>query len=96
MSAVPPPQSPYATTTGPRTNTLAIIALVLGIVIPPGGIICGHIALNQIKRTGETGHGFALAGTIIGYVFTALSVLGIVLFSLLLGYAASTGTLYRT
>jgi peptidyl-prolyl cis-trans isomerase B (cyclophilin B) len=57
------------------TNTLAIIALILGFVLPLGGIICGHIALGQIKRTGENGHGLALAGTIIGYVLTGLGLL---------------------
>ena len=60
------------------TNTLAIIALILGIVVPPGGIICGHIALSQIRRTHEQGHGMALAGTIVGYVLTALIVLVII------------------
>ncbi len=30
------------------------------------GIICGHIALGQIRRTGEAGHGLALAGTVLG------------------------------
>ena len=35
-----------------------------------GGIIAGHIALGQIKRTGEGGRGMALAGSIIGYVYT--------------------------
>ncbi|KAB1650564.1 DUF4190 domain-containing protein [Pseudoclavibacter endophyticus] len=61
---------------------MAIIALVGGILTGVVGIVCGHIALNQIKRTGEDGHGLALAGLIIGYVFTAVWV-GIVLFYLL-------------
>jgi hypothetical protein len=66
---------------GPRTNTLAIISLVsslVGLIIPGlpiAGIITGHFALSQIKRTGEGGHGLALAGTIIGYVLTGLSLL---------------------
>jgi 3-oxoacyl-[acyl-carrier protein] reductase len=59
----------------PPTNTLAIVALVLGFVFPIGGIICGHIARNQIKRTGEGGDGLALAGLILGYAFTALTLL---------------------
>lgn len=62
-----------------QTNVLAIIALIGAIVVAPVGIICGHIALSQIKRTGESGRGLALAGTVIGYVFTALFILGIVL-----------------
>jgi hypothetical protein len=67
----------------PPTNTLAILALVLAFVISPGGIICGHIALNQIKRTGEGGRGLAMAGLIIGYVFTGfwvLYIIGIIIF----------------
>ncbi|MEO8262445.1 MAG: DUF4190 domain-containing protein [Pseudolysinimonas sp.] len=75
-----PPYAPYGTTPYgaplvPRTNTLAIIALVLALTVPIGGIICGHMALGQIKRTGESGHGLALAGAIIGWVYTGFIVL---------------------
>lgn len=78
-----PPQygQPYAT--GPRTNTLAIIALIAAFAVPPAGIICGHIALRQIKTTGEAGHGLALSGVIIGYVWSAIILL-IIVFSILL------------
>ena len=68
----------------PPTNTLAIISLVLAFVFSIGGIICGHIALSQIKRTGEGGRGLAMAGLIIGYVFTGfvvLYIIGIVIFA---------------
>ncbi|RFA14273.1 hypothetical protein B7R21_06720 [Subtercola boreus] len=71
--SVPSPQA-Y----GQRTNTLAIIALVLGLTIPIGGIVTGHIALGQIRRTGESGRGMALAGLIIGYAYTALVILAII------------------
>jgi hypothetical protein len=67
--------TPYGAPLAPRTNTLAIVALVLSLTVSLGGIICGHIALSQIKRTGEGGHGLALAGTIIGYVITGFWVL---------------------
>jgi hypothetical protein len=69
----------------PRTNTLAIISLSCGIGQLIGGIfatipaiICGHIARGQIRRTGETGAGMALAGVILGYVGLALTVIIIV------------------
>ncbi len=79
--------TPYAAPYGQaKTNTLAIIALILGFVIPPGGIIVGHIALGQIKKTGEAGRGLALAGTILGYVLTIggiLYAIGTVIFVLL-------------
>ena len=51
----------------PPTNVLAIVALATSFVVGLVGIICGHVALGQIKRTGEKGRGLALAGTIIGY-----------------------------
>ncbi len=78
----PPPATPpayVAPATGPRTNTLAIVALILGILVPIGGIITGHIALSQIKKSGEAGHGLALAGTIIGYVLTVGYILIVIL-----------------
>lgn len=92
MTTTPPPAAPpaySAPAAGPRTNTLAIVALILGIVVPIGGIICGHIALGQIKRTGEAGHGLALAGTIIGYVFTIGYILLVILSVV---FAAAVGT----
>ncbi len=80
----PAPAAPYAAAApaGRPTNVLAIIALIGAFVFPLAGIICGHIALGQIKKTGENGHGLALWGTILGYVFTVLWVL-IFLFSIL-------------
>lgn len=61
-----------------KTSALAIWSLVLGILgltcftiftgIP--GLICGHMALSRIKRSGGTlgGQGLAIAGTIMGYM----------------------------
>ena len=43
--------------------------------MPVGAIVCGHVALAQIRRTGEQGHGLALAGTILGWVLTGLIAL---------------------
>jgi len=41
--------------TNPRTNPLAIVALVLGFVFPLLAIPAGHVARAQIVRTGERG-----------------------------------------
>lgn len=93
-----PYQTPYAASGAEvgRTNTLAIIALILGIVVPIAGIITGHIALGQIKRSGEAGHGLALAGTVIGYVLTAgtiiLTIIWFVAFAALITSGEMTGT----
>ncbi|WP_350349190.1 DUF4190 domain-containing protein [Agromyces sp. G08B096] len=74
-----------------KTNTLAIVSLIAsiaGIVVvyfigSVVGVICGHISLNQIKKTGEQGRGMAIAGLIVGYVGIALSIIAaIVLISL--------------
>ena len=63
------------------TNVLAIIALIascIGFTVP--GIIMGHIALHQIKTSGEGGHGLALAGVIVGYALFAITVVFIVVY----------------
>ncbi len=88
-----PAQGYYA----PPTNTLAIVALVLAFIVPLGGIICGHIARGQIKRTGEGGDGLALAGLIIGYAFTGLTVLFVVGYLVVFGiFFATFGTIATT
>ena len=72
-SAAPgPPASP--------TNVLAVVALATSFFLPIAGIVCGHIALAQIRRTGEEGRGLALAGLIIGYCLTGLIALFVVLY----------------
>ncbi|WP_150307909.1 DUF4190 domain-containing protein [Planctomonas psychrotolerans] len=79
------------------TNVLAIIALVVAFFLPPAAIVCGHLALGQIRRTGEAGNGLAMAGLVLGYVFTGVILLLLVaaiavplfLFSLL---GATTGS----
>lgn len=59
-----------------RTNVLAIVSLVTSVVgLGIVGIVTGHIARGQIRRSGEAGDGLALAGLIIGYVVTILEVL---------------------
>lgn len=52
---------------------MAIASLVCSLLgLSLVGVILGHLAMGQIKRTGEGGHGLALAGTIIGYVSLAI------------------------
>ncbi|WP_025155609.1 DUF4190 domain-containing protein [Leifsonia aquatica] len=92
-AAPPAPAAPYAPYPAQKsgTNVLAIIALVGAFVFPLAGVICGHIALSQIKRTGESGRGLAIAGLIIGYVYIAFIVLAIILTIVGTLLAASTG-----
>lgn len=61
----------------PRTNAVAMVAIVLVFFNPVAGLILGHIALIQIKRTGENGRRAALVATIIGWVLASALVLGL-------------------
>jgi hypothetical protein len=77
----PGPPSPYGYGYGyplqptQKNNGMAIASLVsscvavlicgIGFIL---GVIFGHIALSQIKRTNEGGRGMAVAGLVIGYL----------------------------
>lgn len=58
-----------------QTNTMAIIGFVTSLILPPLGIIFGIIALGQIKKSGENGKGWAIAGIAVGAVFTLYFIL---------------------
>ncbi|GAB3557270.1 DUF4190 domain-containing protein [Spelaeicoccus albus] len=103
----PPPapygyQPVYGYVPAPPTNTMAVVSLVSSLatlVVGIGwipGIICGHMAVRQIQRTGEAGEGMARAGLIIGYVFgiiTVLVILAYILFFVfILGMAGLAST----
>ncbi|MFU8876290.1 DUF4190 domain-containing protein [Micromonospora sp. SL4-19] len=66
-----PPYPPYAYS--PPVNMYAILALVLGaMVFPPLGIYFGNKAKKQIAQTGERGVELATAGLVVGWIFTAI------------------------
>ena len=83
----PPPGylPPYAR----PTNTMAILALVMAFVFAPVGLILGFVARRQIRETGEQGDGLALAGIIVGGLFTAFFVLMILFMIIAFAGAAS-------
>jgi Domain of unknown function (DUF4190) len=89
------PTAPMAPV-GPKTNTLAIVSLVLAFVVSLGAVITGHIALGQIKRTGEGGHGLALAGVILGYVGLAFGLLWFLLVGAAIIFGGATGSYHYT
>jgi len=57
---------------------MAIASLILAFLIWPLGIVFGHIARHQIRRTGERGMGLTLASLIISYVWGAAVIILIV------------------
>jgi hypothetical protein len=80
-----PPGTGYSR---PQTNSLAVAALVCGIVqffgfwllgtIP--AIVVGHMARKQVRQRNEQGAGLALAGLILGYAGLALTVIVVIIF----------------
>lgn len=72
-----------------RTNTMAIVSLVTSFFIALAGVIFGHIALSQIKKSGESGRGLAIAGLIIGYIGIAAWIIVLIVYALFLGLLAA-------
>ena len=58
-------------------NTLAVVSLATAVTGfgAVAGIITGHIALAQLKHSGQSGRGLAIAGLAIGYAGIALGIL---------------------
>ncbi|MGR0319599.1 DUF4190 domain-containing protein [Agromyces sp. ZXT2-3] len=54
-----------------RWNVWAIVAIVTVWFTVILGLIFGHIALSQIKNTGERGRGLALTAVIVGWIAVA-------------------------
>lgn len=108
-SAAPQYPGQYAAAPYPyaqqKTNTLAIVSLIfslLGIVwILPFvgslvGVITGHMSLNQLKSRDEKGRGLALAGTIVGWVGLAFTIIFGIIIILVIVYSAQNSVRYGT
>ena len=88
---------------GPRTSSMAVVSLVLGIasyfVIPLLGgiaaIITGNLAKKEIQQEPQSlsGEGLARAGTILGWVNIGLSIVGtcLVFFFVIMTFVVSIG-----
>ncbi len=61
----------------PTTNRLAVVAVLVAVVCWPAGIVLGHLARGDIRRTGEGGRGLATAALVIGYALGALFVVSL-------------------
>lgn len=83
MPDLPQPPSSLPPT---GTNLMAITAFILSVLavfVAPaalGGVVCGHIARRQIRRSGEQGDSWALAALCLGYLLILLSLAGLLLF----------------
>ena len=87
----PPPYGPgpYPYPAPPTTNGMAIASLICALVFAPLGIVFGHISLSQIKRTGEEGRGLAIAGLVISYLVTVVTIVAVIAGVALFGWMAT-------
>jgi hypothetical protein len=83
------PPNPYAYPPRP-TNSMAVVALILALVVPPVGLVLGIIARRQIRDTGEDGDSLALAGIVVGACLTALYLLMITFILVIFAIAADS------
>ena len=82
---------------GVHTNSYAVASFVIGILswffCPIVGaivaVVLGHTARGQIRRTGEGGSGFAVAGLVLGYAHLAVVGLVILFWIVLFGGMAA-------
>ena len=64
-----------------RLSTLAVAAFVCVFVVPPVAVVVGVIALNGLRRTPARGAALAKLAVVLGGIFTALSVLALLVAS---------------
>lgn len=81
------PQGPYGpgpygapAYTQPKTNGMAIAAIICGFLFPLLGVIFGLISLAQISKSNgmQKGKGLALTGLIVGGILLVYSVFAII------------------
>jgi len=70
--------SPAVTGATRRINPLAILALVLACIGGFPALIFGHLAIRQIRESGERGMLIARIATVLGYVWLAVTIVLVV------------------
>lgn len=74
------PPAPYVVAR--PTNGMALAAMIVALaglvtcIAFPVGAVLGHVALKQVRQTGEQGEGYAKTGIIVGWIGTALAIVG--------------------
>ena len=71
----------------PKTNTMAIVGLVMPFIFAIAGLICSIIARKQIRESGEKGMGLATAGLIISIVEIVLYFIVILIYVIVIAAA---------
>src|SRR5690242_21853359 len=68
----------HGATPSPDYNTFAVLSPIFSVVVPPAGVVLGHLALPQIRRTGERGRAAAIAGLVFGYLMCVLLIAALI------------------
>lgn len=89
----PPAAAPPPAPRRPPVNTLATLSLVFAFLFAPAGAVLAHLALAQIRRSGELGRDRALVGMALSYALTASTILAVVAWAV---FAALSPTPSRT
>ena len=55
-----------------------MLSPIFAVVVPPAGVVLGHLALPQIRRTGERGRTAAIAGLVIGYLMCLVLIAALI------------------
>ena len=85
-------QSPqYGNKLPSARDGLAIASLVCAFFVPILGIIFGHVSNHNAKKAGREKSGLAVAGLILGYIFTGITAL-ITVIALAMGAGSASGT----
>jgi hypothetical protein len=87
---------------GPRVpagevNTLATLSVVFAFVFAPAGVVLGHLALSQIKRSPQPGHRRAVLGLTLSYALIVLATVALLVWLLVgAGRSGDTNTTHVT
>lgn len=68
------------------TSLVLSLAGIITFISVIGGIIFGHMSMSAAKKGQADNRGMGLAGLIIGYIFLALGILGIIAIIALVGW----------
>ena len=70
--------APYGAPPSADYNTFAVLSPIFAVVVPPAGVVLGHLALPQIRRSGERGRNAAIAGLVIGYLMCLVLIAALI------------------
>jgi len=76
-----------------KWNVLSIVSLATSVIgFGIVGIVTGHIALSQIKKTGEQGNVLAIIGLVLGYLLTLAAIVGIIFYVAIFASLGAAGS----